>query len=278
VNTTVIAMGIALLVVVGMIVQLGILSLLVGAFHFLFGKPKIDFLKTQKGENGFAFGFRWNNSREPAKFNKIKVRLFNPFTKPTQVDVTSEFAGQTSDFAMDLDFGPALKRILDTDGLDNSTIQIEVSAAEGIVHQFDMKTRKFLEGYRAATMTADEFNEKYGYKPAKKYYSIPQRTFIADPLPSSGKTLKISANPEFAGDFAAAGGAGDAPKEDFTVAKVWIEDGCIVCNACEAAAPDVFEVPDSGAVVKSGAPLTQGLAIQEAADACPVEIIKFQRA
>ena len=278
-NTTLIAMGISLLVVVGLVVNLGVLSLLSGAFHFLFASPKLEILKTENGENGFAFGFKWNNAREPAKFDKIQIRLFNPFNSPTQVDVSNEFAGKDSDFAVDVDFGQAFKGIINAQGLDNSTLQVQVvSTKNSVTHQFNMKTRKFLELYRAATMTASQFNEKFGYVATKPLYQTVQRSFIADPLPTSGKVLKIAANPEFAGDFAAQGGGDAAAATNFAVSKVWIEDGCIVCNACEGVIPEVFKVEDSGAIVLGGAPLDNGLAIQEAAEACPVEIIKFNKA
>ncbi|MFT6603684.1 MAG: ferredoxin, partial [Bacteriovoracaceae bacterium] len=112
----------------------------------------------------------------------------------------------------------------------------------------------------------------------KPVYHTVQRSFIAEPLPASNMALKIQSNPEFAGDFAAAGADAGATVENFSLAKVWIEDGCIVCDACETISPDVFEVKDGGCIVRPGAPLENGLNIQEAAEACPVEIIKFTKA
>ncbi len=63
------------------------------------------------------------------------------------------------------------------------------------------------------------------------------------------------------------------------ITKLWIEDGCTVCHLCESTAPDVFTVPDTGAQVKEGA--EQFFAslendIRDAANGCPVEIIKFE--
>ena len=79
------------------------------------------------------------------------------------------------------------------------------------------------------------------------------------------------------------------------VAKVWIDDDCITCDACQDIAPEVFEVTDEtsqilAAVRLDGAfdrnegksPLTGDLGAQyadiilEAAEACPVEVIKFE--
>ena len=64
------------------------------------------------------------------------------------------------------------------------------------------------------------------------------------------------------------------------VTKVWIEPGCIVCDACETAAPDVFEVLEETCIIRPAAltvdftkPRTQN--IIDAALECPVDVIKF---
>jgi ferredoxin len=82
------------------------------------------------------------------------------------------------------------------------------------------------------------------------------------------------------------------------ITTVWIEDGCIVCNACETTCPEVFNVTedtchiraevrtdgvkDANLVAKS--PLKSSIVsdlenqIEEAAQGCPVEVIKFSNA
>lgn len=82
------------------------------------------------------------------------------------------------------------------------------------------------------------------------------------------------------------------------IVRVWIEEGCTVCNECENAAPDVFFVNEDEATcqIRAGvredgvtsenrdekSPLKgtigadQEEEIIEAADGCPVEIIKFE--
>jgi ferredoxin len=82
------------------------------------------------------------------------------------------------------------------------------------------------------------------------------------------------------------------------ITKVWIEEGCIVCNACETTCPEVFnvtedschiraEVRQDGAIdtnLEKKSPLTGTLGsdledqIIEAAEGCPVEVIKFEKA
>ena len=64
------------------------------------------------------------------------------------------------------------------------------------------------------------------------------------------------------------------------ITKVWIEDGCIVCDACETAAPDVFEVLEDTCIIRPAA-LTPDFTkprsgeIVDAAEECPVDVIKF---
>lgn len=278
-NTTLIALAIALLVVTGMVVQLGLLSLLSGAFFFLFGKSKFEILKTSS-DDSFAFGYLWNNTREPAKYNHVAVRLFNPFGKKTQVMVSSDFAVQDSDFGVEVKMGPAFKEILATENLDKATVEIELKSKDGVMQNRSMKARRFIELYRGATQTVEAFNEKHGYVKPKAFYHQTARSFIADPIPQGDIPvgLRISANPQFAGDFAGAGGDGAAAQENFAVSKVWIEDGCIVCNACEGIYPEVFEVTDTTCLIRPDAPLDNGLLVLEAAEACPTEVIKFDKA
>ena len=77
-----------------------------------------------------------------------------------------------------------------------------------------------------------------------------------------------------------------------SIFSVYIEDGCITCDACEEAAPDVFEVTDDTCFIKPDARIDGGYDrnteksglkpdvistlsddIMDAADACPVDVI-----
>ena len=67
------------------------------------------------------------------------------------------------------------------------------------------------------------------------------------------------------------------------IRRVWFEEGCISCNLCEDLAPEVFEVPPGGDSRtrkrydrELGRPEVQEK-VQEAADSCPVEVIKLDR-
>jgi ferredoxin len=60
------------------------------------------------------------------------------------------------------------------------------------------------------------------------------------------------------------------------IRKVWIEEGCIACGLCEEICPDVFKLEDV-ATVLPGVNLNDHEAlIKEAAESCPVEVIKYE--
>lgn len=60
------------------------------------------------------------------------------------------------------------------------------------------------------------------------------------------------------------------------IKRVWIEEDCIACGSCEGICPEVFYVTDHSNV-KEGINFNDFEAgIQEAAAACPVEVIKFE--
>lgn len=59
------------------------------------------------------------------------------------------------------------------------------------------------------------------------------------------------------------------------VEKVWIEEGCVACGVCESTCPEVFKVNDVANVIEGVNYSNYTDAIQEAADSCPVEVIKY---
>ncbi|MBY0414571.1 MAG: ferredoxin [Bdellovibrionales bacterium] len=281
-STTYIAMIVAILIGIGLLVTIGALSLLSGALNFLFVRPKLELLKSTHGDQGLAFTFKWDQDAEPVEFNRIRVHLFNPFGSPTEVDITRDFDGSSTDFARDLELGAELKKIITATNLEKSTIEIEVVAIkDNVTRKTTMKGSAFLEKRNAATQTVEDVASKFVIEKITPKFEIPERSFISPPLPKTAKQLKMATNPMFAGEFAGAvaGGGTAAPAvENFSITKVWIEPGCIVCDACEAIFPEVFEVTDSTCIIRPGAPLNDGLRIQESAEACPVEVIKFTKA
>ncbi|MCF8227040.1 MAG: ferredoxin [Bacteroidales bacterium] len=60
------------------------------------------------------------------------------------------------------------------------------------------------------------------------------------------------------------------------ITKVYIEEGCTACGLCEDLCPDVFEMPDEAEVIENADLSSNEDCIKEAAESCPVEIIKYE--
>jgi ferredoxin len=279
-------MGLAMFLVINLVLGLGALSLLMGTFETLFGKPKLTILRSNKNGPFFAFGFKWNSAKEPALIDFVGLRLFNPFGSPKHVEVSKSFESKSSSFAEDVDMGPGFMELLGAENFELATIQVSVKSSKtGVSWQFDMKGSKFKKLVSQANFTTEQFLGTHhvgSSKESKPPIDIPIRSFIADTVPGKGAQIAIPTNPAFAAQFAGAnvssGGTAStsAPvTENFKVSKVWIEPGCIVCNACEDIYKDVFEVKADTCIIRPNAPLDDGLRIREAAEACPVEVIKF---
>jgi ferredoxin len=59
------------------------------------------------------------------------------------------------------------------------------------------------------------------------------------------------------------------------IKKVWIEEGCTACGLCEDICPEVFVVNDLATVIEGVDFSDYEQQIKEAADSCPVEVIKY---
>jgi len=59
------------------------------------------------------------------------------------------------------------------------------------------------------------------------------------------------------------------------IKKVWIEEGCTACGLCEDICPEVFKVEDIATVIEAVNYDDYEEQIKEAAESCPVEVIKY---
>ena len=58
------------------------------------------------------------------------------------------------------------------------------------------------------------------------------------------------------------------------IKRVWIEEDCIACGTCEGICPEVFTVTDRSRVNEGVNFDDFEAGIKEAAESCPVEVIK----
>lgn len=60
------------------------------------------------------------------------------------------------------------------------------------------------------------------------------------------------------------------------ISKVYIIDGCIACGLCEEICPEVFKLEDLATVLPGVNYSDYEAQIKEAAESCPVEVIKYE--
>jgi ferredoxin len=59
------------------------------------------------------------------------------------------------------------------------------------------------------------------------------------------------------------------------ISKVWIEEDCTACGLCEDICPDVFKLKDVATIIEDASYAECGEKIKEAAESCPVEVIRY---
>jgi ferredoxin len=59
------------------------------------------------------------------------------------------------------------------------------------------------------------------------------------------------------------------------IKKVWIEEGCTACGLCVETCPEVFKMEDSATVIEGVNYSDYEKNVIEAAENCPVEVIKY---
>lgn len=60
------------------------------------------------------------------------------------------------------------------------------------------------------------------------------------------------------------------------IKKVWIEEGCTACGLCKDICPEVFVVEDQARVIEGVDYAAYDAQIKEAAESCPVEVIRYE--
>jgi ferredoxin len=59
------------------------------------------------------------------------------------------------------------------------------------------------------------------------------------------------------------------------IIKVWVEEECTACGLCADICPEVFVIKDIATVIEGVKYSDYEAQIKDAADSCPVEVIKF---
>ena len=243
----------------------------------VWGGLKVKFLTTP--ENPLSLLVSWDNESYEIKVTRIKLDFIElvPGGRALSHSFTFEdSSAKNKSFVLALKLSEDEIKILTDAGLSThpralkqSTISVEVETLNGETRRFKIPKAKFIKSL-SDTIEIDSETEIVTDKNPDSW-SVQTRVF-----PWKKDEEEVEA-PK-AGAVKAAGGA-PAPRApvDFAVTKVWIEPGCIVCDACEAEAPLVFWVKDDTCIVRENAPLDDAAAIKAAAEGCPVDVIKFTK-
>ncbi|MEI7440841.1 MAG: ferredoxin [bacterium] len=242
----------------------------------VWGGLKVKFLTTP--ENPLSLLVSWDNESYEIKVTRIKLDFIElvPGGRALSHSFTFEdSSAKNKSFVLALKLSEDEIKILTDAGLSThpralkqSTISVEVETLNGETRRFKIPKAKFIKSL-SDTIEIDSETEIVTDKNPDSW-SVQTRVFPWKKVEEEVEAPKSAVK--------AAGGA-PAPRApvDFAVTKVWIEPGCIVCDACEAEAPLVFWVKDDTCIVRENAPLDDAAAIKAAAEGCPVDVIKFTK-
>lgn len=244
----------------------------------IWGGLKIKFVKT--AENPVSLLVAWDNDSFDIKICRVKVELTELVPGGRSVAQSFTFedtAAKRKSFALALKLPENDLQALTDSGLAGqpravkmTTVNVEVETVDGETRRFKLPKAKILATLSTATTLPKEIDIVADKNPDS--WSVQTRVF-----PWRKVEEEVEDTPKAGGGAKAAGAPVVRAAVDFAVTKVWIEPGCIVCDACEAEAPLVFQVLADTCIVREGAPLDDAAAIKAAADGCPVDVIKFTK-
>ncbi len=237
-----------------------------------------------KSNPSLGFLVEWDNASFDHAIQRIRFDLFELVRGGRSGSFSYTFEDKSAkkkSFIIPLNLSNEDLALLTDDGLEpnkrralsKSYVLVEIETVAGESFRQKVSKKKIIETLRGLPIMA---NSEIELLPAAapdnwslltKVFPWKKATAAAEAAPAAGKAKPA----------AAAKSAG--PRlVDFIVTKVWIEPGCIVCDACENEAPEVFQVLADTCIVRENAPLGDGGAIQAAAEGCPVDVIKYTTA
>ncbi len=234
-------------------------------------KEKMIFLKPSSPQGAFALALAFT---EEAFFHALKISILSHKDK----DLYYTFPVKDESFCLEIPFQEEEIKFIDF--LKKNPTEIILFQFESTgphFFKFEYNAKKLLQNMMKAKITCEEYEEKYLLSDTPSY-NRPIQKFINEVPVEKRSYLVLESHPKLKNLFQNQQNTitQNTPQiENFKVQKVWIEPGCIVCNACENIIPEVFDVKPPTCVIKDNAPLENGIKIEEAAEACPVNVIKF---
>jgi ferredoxin len=242
----------------------------------VWGGLKVQFLKTAEIPLGLLVA--WDNESFDIKITRVKLEMTELVPGGRSVAHSFTFEDSSSkrkSFVLALKLPEKDMAALTDSGLSGqpravnmSSINIEVETIDGETRRFQVSKKKLLKSLSAEYKAPKDVELITDKEPDS--WSVLTRVF-----PWKKKVEEAEEAPKKA--HATGGVPAVRAPVDFAVTKVWIEPGCIVCDACEAEAPLVFWVQADTCIVRENAPLDDAAAIKAAAEGCPVDVIKYTK-
>jgi ferredoxin len=250
-------------------------------FNHWYGNIRIQPVGTGlDAEQGAPLGLlvNWDNETHDYKVSRIRFEYYELFRGGRSLSTTFTFEDKQAKkrgFVLPLKLIENELKILthseNDRELKRSHITLEIEATDGRTVRRRVSKRKFIEALQQMPFDATKQEVDLLAPKEPDPWSVTSRIF------PWRKVVELVAEAPKAKP--ASGGAASAPQIfDFIITKVWIEPGCIVCDACENEAPDVFQVLTDTCIVRDNAPLTNTGSIVAAAEGCPVDVIKYDQA
>jgi len=242
------------------------------------GALKVKFLKSP--ENPLSILVAWDNESFDIKITRLKFDFLELVPGGRSLSHSFTFdddSAKKKSFVLALKLAPEELQMLTDEGLNaqprafqRASVTVEVETLSGETRRFKISKPKLVKSLSEAVALDKDIEVITDKNPDA--WSVQTRVF-----PWKKKEEEAEESPKAGGAPKAHAAPGPRAPVDFAVTKVWIEPGCIVCDACEAEAPLVFWVTGDTCIVRENAPLDDAAAIKAAAEGCPVDVIKYTK-
>lgn len=253
----------------------------VRVFNYWFGNIRVTPVATGLAEDqGSPLGLlvAWDNESFDYKVSRVRLEYTELFRGGISLATSFTFEDKQAkkrSFVLPLKLIPNELKILtafqDERELKRSQLIFEVEATDGRTVRKRVSKKALIHALTKTPVDAAKLEVDVLAPKEADTWAVATRIF-----PWRKVVEVVSDAPKTKGP--SAGGSAVAQIFDFIITKVWIEPGCIVCDACENEAPDVFQVLADTCIVKDAAPLGDTGSIVAAAEGCPVDVIKYDRA
>jgi ferredoxin len=247
------------------------------AYSWVAGKISVQVVRCATPEAPLGLLVSWDNESHPLKVARVRLEYTELFRAGTSLALSFTFedkAAKRKPFVIPLKLTPDQLKTLSESPSDfaakRSSLVVEVESLGGLSIRRKLSKTAVTQALRSYVFKSDKAGIEQLAPAEPDKWSVLSRVFPWKKVVDEAPKEKAKHAPK---------GKTSAPQVfDFIITKVWIEPGCIVCDACENEAPDVFQVLADTCIVRPAAPLDNTGSIVAAADGCPVDVIKYDKA